>query len=132
MMVTPQTEEVAMMGIAIDLVDYMKKDETPAVILGDWQLKIKKVAQELEEEYFLSLNPKRGEYLYGDSAGANKKIVSKSGAVEFWGTGFTIYKSLGYKHFLARSSNPITTLILQKFGAKPVRRAYLEGTQEYM
>ena len=130
-MVDKKSQEIAMVGIVIDFVDYMKKEETAAP-LKEWQKKIKQVAHVLEDSYFGSLTFKRGECIYGDVVGTNKKFVTKHGAMQFWGISFAIYKSLGYKVFFGRSSNPVSTILLQKLGGIPISKAYLEGTEEFM
>ena len=38
---------------------------------------MKEAGAELEDEYFKSLNPKRGEYIYADSAATDPKLSKK-------------------------------------------------------
>ena len=47
-MVDKKSQEIAMVGIVIDFVDYMKKEETAAP-MKEWQKKIKQVAHVLED-----------------------------------------------------------------------------------
>ena len=47
-MIDKKSQQIAMVGTAIDLVDYLQKEETTAP-LKEWQKKIKQVAHVLED-----------------------------------------------------------------------------------
>ena len=124
MMVDPGTRELAMIGTAMDLTDYLKPDPNP-LVLGPWQARIKKIAHELEHDFFQSLNPKKGEYIYADIGAVKKKFISKNGSFTLWGVGFGIYGLLGFKYMFGRASSPVTVKILERIGVKVIKRVYL-------
>lgn len=82
MMVTPDTNEIAMVIMCMDLVDHL--DGPKGKILYDWQVPIAEAAREMEVDYFRSLNPKRGEHIYVDSTAINPKFMSKNLMYYFW------------------------------------------------
>lgn len=118
MMVVPETGEMAMVGICLDLVDHL--DGPKGVLLYDWQKPIANAAREMEIDYFRSLNPKRGEYIYGDAATLSPKFIHQHLNYLFWSTGFEYFKKLGYKAIFGRAANPISSSTLVKFGGKIV------------
>lgn len=124
MMVVPQTNEMAMVGICLDLVDHL--DGPKGVLLYDWQLPIANAAKEMELDYFRSLNPKRGQYIYGDAATLTPKFIHQNLNYLFWSTGFEYFKKKGYKAIFGRAANPISTKTLVKFGGEIVVQKWLK------
>ena len=98
-----------------DMVDYITNKPKPG-FHAPWMDAIGEVASELEDNFFRSLKPKRGEYLYGDSAASNPKQITRRSTMIFWGESLTHFKYCGYKTLFLRSTNPRSTKLLVSLG----------------
>lgn len=127
LMVDLKTNDIMMIQVAYDLYDLLEhKMKYP--FQKEWMNAIGEVAKELEDDYFKSLKPKRGEYLYSDSAATNPKYSAKKGTQIFWAETLAHFKHVGgYKAVFFRSTNPKTTKAMINIGAEmlqtlPLRR----------
>ena len=117
MMVNKIDKVLVNLQITYDLYDYVN-NKIKVPYHAPWMDAIGEVAADLENDYFKSLNPKRGEYLYGDSAAANPKYITKKSTQIFWSESMAHFKYCGYKAVFIRSTNPRSTKLMINLGGK--------------
>lgn len=117
-MISKAEDELISVQTTYDLVDYLNKSYG---YHAEWMNAIGEIASQLENEYFKSLNAKRGEYLYGDSAASNPKYLTKRTTQIFWSESMAHFKYSGYKALFIRSTNPKSTKLLTNLGGKVLK-----------
>ena len=87
---------------------------------------MKEAGAELEDEYFKSLNPKRGEYIYADSAATDPKISKKHLTHILWAESICLYKCSNFKALFFRSTNAKSTKLVTNMGGVEVKKVYFK------
>ena len=120
-----EKSEIVMAQFALDLVDYLElKDSIKTNKKFD---PILKSSIELQNLYYEELKPKRGEYIYGDLTAIKSSFSGKHIALSFWMMGFRMFSEKGYKAFIVRSTNRISSKNLQMVGGEILKRVNLGG-----
>jgi hypothetical protein len=83
---------------------------------------------ELEDDYFNNLRKtaKRGQYVYNYGGMIHLGYANAGISKKFWAQGLTVLKMGGFKTYLTRVTNRITTKLLSGFGGKVVKTLHMK------
>lgn len=121
MMIDVNNNEIVAIAPSVDLIDYMSQQSMPSNSL--FLKTLGKYGHELEDDYFNSLlvGAKRGQYLYNYGGVVNHLYANGGISTKFWSQGLIYLKTGGWKTYLCRATNRITTKLLGMFGAKVLK-----------
>ena len=80
-----------MVATCLDVKDYLEHKNDYG-FKAQWLDTIGEVAKNLETDYFHSLNPAKGEYIYGDTTATNPLFSNKKNTILFWAMTLTQYR----------------------------------------